>query len=225
MLENRKAVIFDLDGTLVDSMWMWREIDIEFLSGKGIVIPEDIQDFQDELEGMGFTETAVFFKKRFRIPDSIEDIKNTWILMAEDKYSTQVPLKPGAGELLDMLKKRNFQIGISSSNSTELIRTVLKAHEIEDYFGCITTCCQVPAGKPAPDVYLETAKGLGIAPEDCLVFEDVPMGILAGKSAGMQVCAVEDETALPKRREIRKLADYYIRSYDEILDHTYEVLS
>ena len=77
MLENRKAVIFDLDGTLVDSMWMWREIDIEFLSGKGIVIPEDIQDFQDELEGMGFTETAVFFKKRFRIPDSIEDIKNT----------------------------------------------------------------------------------------------------------------------------------------------------
>ena len=217
MLENRKAVIFDLDGTLVDSMWMWREIDIEFLSGKGIVIPEDIQDFQDELEGMGFTETVVFFKKRFRIPDSIEDIKNTWILMAEDKYSTQVPLKPGAGELLDMLKKRNFQIGISSSNSTELIRTVLKAHEIEDYFGCITTCCQVPAGKPAPDVYLETAKGLGIAPEDCLVFEDVPMGILAGKRAGMKVCAVDDKFSRNQEKEKRKLADWYIQDYYEVL--------
>lgn len=217
MLENRKAVIFDLDGTLVDSMWMWREIDIEFLSGKGIVIPEDIQDFQDELEGMGFTETAVFFKKRFRIPDSIEDIKNTWILMAEDKYSTQVPLKPGAGELLDMLKKRNFQIGISSSNSTELIRTVLKANEIEDYFGCITTCCQVPAGKPAPDVYLETAKGLGIAPEDCLVFEDVPMGILAGKRAGMKVCAVDDKFSRNQEKEKRKLADWYIQDYYEVL--------
>ena len=217
MLENRKAVIFDLDGTLVDSMWMWREIDIEFLSGKGIVIPEDIQDFQDELEGMGFTETAVFFKKRFRIPDSIEDIKNTWILMAEDKYSTQVPLKPGAGELLDMLKKRNFQIGISSSNSTELIRTVLEAHEIEDYFGCITTCCQVPAGKPAPDVYLETAKGLGIAPEDCLVFEDVPMGILAGKRAGMKVCAVDDKFSRNQEKEKRKLADWYIQDYYEVL--------
>ncbi len=217
MLENRKAVIFDLDGTLVDSMWMWREIDIEFLSGKGIVIPEDIQDFQDELEGMGFTETAFFFKKRFRIPDSIEDIKNTWILMAEDKYSTQVPLKPGAGELLDMLKKRNFQIGISSSNSTELIRTVLKAHEIEDYFGCITTCCQVPAGKPAPDVYLETAKGLGIAPEDCLVFEDVPMGILAGKRAGMKVCAVDDKFSRNQEKEKRKLADWYIQDYYEVL--------
>ena len=177
MLENRKAVIFDLDGTLVDSMWMWREIDIEFLSEKGIVIPEDIQDFQDELEGMGFTETAFFFKKRFRIPDSIEDIKNTWILMAEDKYSTQVPLKPGAGELLDMLKKRNFQIGISSSNSTELIRTVLKAHEIED----------------------------------------VPMGILAGKRAGMKVCAVDDKFSRNQEKEKRKLADWYIQDSYEVL--------
>ena len=122
-----------------------------------------------------------------------------------------------AGELLDMLKKRNFQIGISSSNSTELIRTVLKAHEIEDYFGCITTCCQVPAGKPAPDVYLETAKGLGIAPEDCLVFEDVPMGILAGKRAGMKVCAVDDKFSRNQEKEKRKLADWYIQDYYEVL--------
>ena len=147
-----------------------------------MVIPEDIQKFQDELEGMGFTETACFFKERFHLADSIEEIKNTWILMAEDKYCNQVPLKPGAGEFLEALKKRDFQIGISSSNSQELIRTVLKAHKIEDCFNCITTCCQVPAGKPAPDVYLETARGLGISPADCLVFEDVPMGILAGKT-------------------------------------------
>ena len=85
MLENRKAVIFDLDGTLVDSMWMWKEIDIQFLSQKGVVIPEDIQAFQNQLEGMGFTETAGFFKERFHLTDSIEEIKDTWILMAEDK--------------------------------------------------------------------------------------------------------------------------------------------
>ena len=215
MLENKKAVIFDLDGTLVDSMWMWKEIDFQFLSQKGVAIPEDIQAFQDQLEGMGFTETASFFKERFHLADPIEEIKETWIRMAEDKYCNQVPLKPGAGEFLEKLKQRNLQIGISSSNSRELIQKVLKAHHIEAYFGCITTCCQVPAGKPAPDVYLETARGLRVSPEDCLVFEDVPMGILAGKRAGMKVCAVEDAFSKKQEKEKRKLADWYIKDYYE----------
>ena len=217
MLENKKAVIFDLDGTLVDSMWMWKEIDFQFLSQKGVAIPEDIQAFQDQLEGMGFTETASFFKERFHLADPIEEIKETWIRMAEDKYCNQVPLKPGAREFLEKLKQRNLQIGISSSNSRELIQKVLKAHHIEAYFGCITTCCQVPAGKPAPDVYLETARGLRVSPEDCLVFEDVPMGILAGKRAGMKVCAVEDAFSKKQEKEKRKLADWYIKDYYEVL--------
>ena len=198
MLENKKAVIFDLDGTLVDSMWMWKEIDFQFLSQKGVAIPEDIQAFQDQLEGMGFTETASFFKERFHLADPIEEIKETWIRMAEDKYCNQVPLKPGAGEFLEKLKQRNL-------------------HHIEAYFGCITTCCQVPAGKPAPDVYLETARGLRVSPEDCLVFEDVPMGILAGKRAGMKVCAVEDAFSKKQEKEKRKLADWYIKDYYEVL--------
>ena len=95
MLENIKAVIFDLDGTLVDSMWMWKSIDVEYLGKKGIAVPADIQAFQEELEGMGFTETAVFFKNRFQIEDSLEEIKKTWIDMAEEKYCNEVPLKPG----------------------------------------------------------------------------------------------------------------------------------
>lgn len=217
MLENAKAVIFDLDGTLVDSMWMWKEIDIQFLTRKGMKIPEDLLAFQDQLEGMGFTETAVFFKKRFCLSDSIEEIKDTWIRMAEEKYCHQVSLKPGAGEFLEALKKKGFQIGISSSNSLELIRKVLQAHHIEKYFGCITTCCQVPAGKPAPDVYLKTARGLNVFPQDCLVFEDVPMGILAGKRAGMKVCAVEDDFSKKQEKEKRELADWYIQDYYEVL--------
>ena len=93
MLEQIKAVIFDLDGTLVDSMWMWKAIDIEYLTRKGVEVPEDLGAFQDELEGMGFSETAVFFKERFGIPDSLEEIKQTWILMAQDKYCKEVPFK------------------------------------------------------------------------------------------------------------------------------------
>lgn len=218
MLDNMKAVIFDLDGTLVDSMWMWKAIDIEYLTKKGAVIPEDIESFQDELEGMGFTETAVFFKERFQIEDSLEEIKNTWILMSEDKYRKEVPLKPGAKEFLKILKKKGILVGISSSNSRQLILDALKAHGIESYFSCITTCCDVPAGKPAPDVYLKTAEGLGVKPEECLVFEDVPMGILAGKRAGMKVCAIDDAFSKKQENEKRELADWYIQDYRELLE-------
>lgn len=75
----------------------------------------------------------------------------------------------------------------------------------------------MPAGKPAPDVYLETARGLGISPADCLVFEDVPMGILAGKRAGMKVCAVEDDFSKGQEKQKRELADWYIQDYYEVL--------
>lgn len=218
MLKNIKAVIFDLDGTLVDSMWMWKSIDVEYLGKKGIAVPADIQAFQEELEGMGFTETAVFFKNRFQIEDSLEEIKKTWILMAEEKYSKEVPLKPGVREFLEELKNRNIPVGISSSNSRDLIVTVLKTHGIEKYFDCITTCCEVPNSKPAPDVYLKTAEGLKAEPKDCLVFEDVPMGIMAGKNAGMQVCAVEDAYSKRQEAEKRRLADYYIEDYYEVLN-------
>lgn len=218
MLKNIKAVIFDLDGTLVDSMWMWKSIDVEYLGKKGIAVPADIQAFQEELEGMGFTETAVFFKNRFQIEDSLEEIKKTWILMAEEKYCKEVPLKPGVREFLEELKNRNIPVGISSSNSRDLIVTVLKAHGIEKYFDCITTCCEVPNSKPAPDVYLKTAEGLKAEPKDCLVFEDVPMGIMAGKNSGMQVCAVEDAYSKRQEAEKRRLADYYIEDYYEVLN-------
>ena len=219
MLENIKAVIFDLDGTLVDSMWMWKSIDMEYLAAKKVSIPEDLEAFQDELEGMGFTETAKFFKERFQIEDSLEEIKETWLLMSREKYCHEVPLKPGALEFLKELMKRKISVGISSSNSRELIAEVLKAHNIEAYFDCITTCCEVPKSKPAPDVYLKTAQGLGAAPEDCLVFEDVPMGILAGKRAGMKVCAIEDAYSKKQERQKRELADWYVQDYLEVLEN------
>nr|WP_297874404.1 HAD family phosphatase [uncultured Blautia sp.] len=218
MLEQIKAVIFDLDGTLVDSMWMWKAIDMEYLTNKGVGVPEDLGAFQDELEGMGFTETAVFFKERFGISDSLEEIKETWISMAQDKYCREVPLKPGAEVFLRYLRENGIKVGISSSNSRELIQMVLKAHGIEECFDCITTCCEVPKSKPAPDVYLKTAQGLQVPPENCLVFEDVPMGILAGKRAGMKVCAIEDAFSKKQEAQKRELADWYIEDYREILE-------
>ncbi len=109
-------------------------------------------------------------------------------------------------------------MGIATSNGREMVDAVLTSLGICGYFSNITTGCEVAMGKPAPDVYLEAAKRLGVKPEDCLVFEDVPAGIVAGKAAGMTVFAVEDAFSREMRQEKEALADGIIENYWELLE-------
>lgn len=212
-LNRKKAVIFDLDGTLVDSMWMWKQIDIEYLGRFGYTCPPKLQK---EIEGMSFSETAVYFKETFQIPDSLDEIKQAWIDMSIEKYRREVPLKKGVRRFLDYLKGNGIRAGIATSNGRAMVDVVLNSLEIEPYFQVITTACEVAAGKPAPDIYLKVADTLKVEPGRCMVFEDVPAGILAGRAAGMKVCAVEDEFSAQMREEKKRLADYFIHDYDEL---------
>lgn len=221
MLSGKKAVLFDLDGTLMDSMWVWEDIDIEYLGRFGHA---PTKDMQRAIEGMSFTETAQYFKERYKIPDPVEEIKAEWNRMAYDVYANRVKLKPGAFPFLREIRRRGISTAITSSNSRELIRACLASNRVEDCFDCITISCEVNKGKPAPDIYLHAADKLKVTPEECFVFEDIPMGILAAKNAGMKVCAVEDDFSADQREKIRGLADYYIKSYDEVLDGRYETL-
>ncbi len=217
MLRDIDAAIFDLDGTLADSMWIWLDIDREFFASRGMEFPKYLNH---DIEGMGFTETAVYFKETFHLPESIDEIKQIWNDMALEKYRNDTPLKPGAREFIALLRERGIKTGIATSNSPLLTREFLGAADLNDSIDAVTTVCDVSRGKPDPEVYLVTAGKLGVAPERCLVFEDVPMGILAGKNAGMRVCAVEDLYAAHLREEKEKLADYYIEDYTELLDRS-----
>lgn len=214
MLKGIKAVLFDLDGTLVDSMWVWKDIDIEYLGRYQIELPEDLQC---SIEGMSFSETAEYIKNRFHIPDSVEVMKETWNQMAWKKYTNDVMLKKGALAFLQHCKEQGITLGIATSNSKELVNGTLEALGVAGYFSAIVTGCEVERGKPYPDVYLEAAKRCGIAPEDCLVFEDIVAGVQAGKAAGMRVCAIEDVYSEYQREEKQKLADYYIHDYCDII--------
>ena len=210
MLKNTDAVIFDLDGSLVDSMWMWKAIDIEYLGRFGIPLPEDLQS---KIEGMSFSETAVYFKEHFHIPDSLEKIKNDWNRMAWDKYEKEVPLKPGIPEFLEGCSTHGIKLGIATSNSRQLVENIVSVHKLRDYFSCIMTGCDVAHGKPSPDIYLAVADALKVDPKRCLVFEDIIPGIQAGKNAGMKVCAVEDAYSLQEKESKQALADYYINDF------------
>ena len=213
-LDEIDAVIFDLDGTLVDSMWIWHDIDVEYLGRYGIPIPDRLQA---DIEGMSFDEVANYFKNRFAIPDSLEQIKECWNTMAWDKYEREVLLKPGAKNFLEVCKSRGIKLGIATSNSRKLLDNISNVHGLQDYFTCTLTGCEITKGKPAPDIYLAVAEKLGVRPERCLVFEDIIPGIMAGKNAGMKICAVEDAYSADIRAQKQELADYYIKDYTEII--------
>lgn len=214
-LKNIEAVIFDVDGTVVDSMWMWKRIDREYLKKFDIPLPDTLQA---EIEGGSFYETAVYFQKRFGITDSVEQIMADWNKMAWEKYEKEVPIKAGVRDFMRLCKDRGIKMGIATSNSRELMETIERVHGLTEYISCIRTGSEVQKGKPAPDIYLAVADTLQTEPAKCLVFEDLPAGIMAGKSAGMKVCAVQDAYSLDSDREKRRLADYYIEEFGQILE-------
>lgn len=214
MLQNIDAVIFDMDGTIIDSMWMWKDIDIEYLKIHGIKMPKDLQK---SVEGLSFTETAVYFKDRFNLSDTVEKIKDDWNKMAWSKYETEVPLKEDVLEFLTYLKQNNIKMGIATSNYRKLTDLVLDKLKIREYFDSVRTADEVQSGKPSPDIYLLVAKDLNVEPSRCLVFEDVVHGIMAGLSANMKVCAVYDEHSKNDSKQKKALADYYIHSMSEVL--------
>ncbi len=209
------AVIFDLDGTLIDSMWMWRKIDEEFLGQFGCPVPDD---YQKAIEGMSFTETAEYTKNRFKfLPYSVEQLKTIWNQMAYDKYAHEVTTKPGLLSYLTFLKEKGIKTGIATSNSRKLAEAALQGLKIEQYFDSIRTSCEVEQGKPAPDIYLLVAKDLDARPEHCLVFEDVPAGLMAGNRAGMKTFAVADRFSAHMEQEKRELAQRWVEDYTEML--------
>ena len=214
MWRDKKGAIFDMDGTLMDSMWIWRDIDIEYLGRFGIALPEDLQA---KIEGLSFAETAVYFQEHFGITDSIEKIQSDWNDMAIDFYRHRIGMKKGARELLTQMKERGMKIGIATSNSVELTEECLAANGVADLFDTVRTSRDTPRGKPFPDIYLSVADEWGIAPEDLIVFEDIPNGAIAGKRAGMEVIAVADDYALPRREKLIRIADHFIEDFTQIL--------
>lgn len=210
MLTNIKAAIFDLDGTLINSMSLWDQIDIDYLTSKNIPVPNDLND---EISHLSFNQVAIYFKERFKLEDSLDDIKNTWNTMAYNHYSSDITLKDGVLEFLDFLKKSNIKIGLATSNSTELLEASLKFNKIYDYFDAITITDEVSIGKHEPDVYLLAAKKLNVKPEECIVFEDILPAIKSAKKAGMKVIAVEDECSVLDKDDIIRNSDGFINDF------------
>ena len=211
-----QAVIFDLDGTLIDSMGLWRKVDRDFLHKRGIAVPKDLFDHLPQ--GNSFIQTAQYFKDRFGLPDSADSIMLEWTDMVGWHYANDVKLKPGAKRLVEKLDHVKIPIGLGTSNSRDLAEKVLAQNGIWDYFRSVVTGDMHLLGKPFPDIYLRSADNLGLPPQNCVVIEDTLTGIQAAKAAGMRAIAIYDADSLDLHPQIRALADAFVQTHTELCE-------
>ena len=213
-IKNFKGAIFDLDGTLFDSMGIWKDVDLAFFERRNIVMPDD---YQECIKDMHFKTMAIYTKERFNLPDDINDIMDEWCGLCFDEYENKISLKDGVSEYHHKLKDCGIKLAFATANTTELSEVCLKSNKIFDVFDTGAYLHETQSDKCEPDVYLLACERLGLSPADCIVFEDILPGVEGAKKGGFTVCGVYDEFSEKDKDEICKIADYYIKSFKEFL--------
>lgn len=211
------GAIFDLDGTLLDSMWIWDQIDIDFLAKRGIY--EVPADYQETIATFGAEKTAVYTIERFGLDDKPEDLVQEWLDMAHDYYVNRLSLKEGVYDYLCYLHEKGIPMAVATSSDIQLVKPCLERTGVFPLLKTVITVKEAGRGKMFPDIYYEAALRLGCRPEECLVFEDVLEAAQTAKSAGFPVVGVAEVRCPETSAEIlKKQADHYINSFREMMD-------
>ncbi|EOQ37362.1 HAD family hydrolase [Butyricicoccus pullicaecorum] len=213
-LNDLTGFIFDLDGTLLDSLWVWSEVDEVFLSRRGLPL---LPDYAQSIAHLGFADAARYTIDRFGLAETPEQLMQEWYDLARAAYRDRVPLKPHAEEFLHKLCAQGVHISAATSSEPELVLPCLDRLGITGLFDNITTIHEVNCDKSSPDIYLLAAERMQTAPNQCAVFEDILRGIQSAKSAGFYTVAVEEPASALDQTEIELTADRYIRSFAELL--------
>ena len=209
-----EGVIFDLDGTLLDSTWVWSQIDTDFLKKRGFEVPKD---YSTAIMAMGFEEVAKYTIKRFLLQETKEDVMAEWDAMARDAYAHDVKLKKGVKDLLLWLKKQDIKMAVATSNSASLFEPCLKNLGIYDWFHSFTETGDVKRGKEFPDVYLKAAEKMRVNPGNCFVFEDILPAVLGAKKGGFQTVVVREPKWNYAKEDFDLICDYAVDEIDEAI--------
>jgi HAD superfamily hydrolase (TIGR01509 family) len=206
-----EAVVFDLDGVLLDSEQVWDEVREELVKERGGRWHEQAQT---EMMGMSSVEWSRYMHDELDLPEPPEEISAEVVQRLDEVYRKRLPLIDGAREAVERLAAR-WPLGLASSSNREVIDLVLDLSGLARYFRVTVSSEEVPRGKPAPDVYLEAARGLGVPPERCAAVEDSHNGIRSAKAAGMRVIAIPNQH-YPPGEEALALADVTLGSLAEL---------
>jgi HAD superfamily hydrolase (TIGR01509 family) len=214
------AVVFDLDGVLIDSEQLWDEVREQLARERGGRWHDRAQA---DMMGMSSPEWARYMHDVIGLRESPEEINAEVVRRLLDRYREELPLIPGAREAVERLAAR-WPLGLASSSNREVIDAVLETAGVAQFFRATVSSEEVARGKPAPDVYLEAARRLGVAPEACVAVEDSRNGIRSARAAGMRVIAIPN-AHFPPPAEALEAADLVLRSLDELTVERVEALS
>ena len=211
-----KMVIFDMDGLMLDTERCYYNGVKEMCEKKQIKV--DMSIYRAVIGTSEAIDMEKFNKSTYP-NDALEKMICQYVDNRRKELCEEgVAIKKGLRELLNILNKRNILRAVATSTPKPIAEKLLERVGIKKEFSVIVSATDVKKGKPAPDIYLEVARRLQAEPSRCMVFEDVPAGIQAGKRAGMRVCAVEDAFSTGMRQEKMELADFYIDDYNKLFD-------
>lgn len=205
-----EGAIFDLDGTLLDSMHVWEQLGENYLKSVNRVPPENIREI---LKPMSIIQAAKYLKREYQLPFSEKEIILQINEMVEKYYKETLQLKKGVLALLKSFLAHKVPMCIATATDRYLVEAALKRLHISHYFEKIFTCTEVGDGKDQPTIYVTAQNFLGTKRKNTLVFEDALYAIVTAQKAGFPVAAIEDATAEKDAPEIKRLADIYITSY------------
>ena len=217
---NIKGAVFDMDGTLLDSMQLWDTMGSGFLLRRGITPEEDIDK---KYKSMSIVEAAEYYRDNYGLTETVDQIRSQINSYVEDGYRNKITAKKGVVEFLNRLKQQGVKMAVATSTDRYLVEIALKQSGIRDFFQDILTCTEYGCDKNTPYIYLKAFELLGVKKDEAVVFEDAPHAIRAAKSGGLTVVGVADSSYTAERQKLIEICDVFIDSYDELLNDGFSI--
>ncbi len=217
LLHPFDGVIFDLDGTLLDSLGMWSQVDQDFLSKRGIPVPDD---YMEALNPLGLQEAAVYTIRRFGLPETPEAVLAEWRGMVKAHYLEDIRPKPGARQLLAQLELMGVPMAVATALSEEMALPCLERCGLRQFFGAVVTANAPGMAKHLPAIWQKAAAAVSLPAERCVALDDTAPSILGAKAAGMQVVGIFDPLS-SSREALEKAADAVVDGFGRLMAGIY----
>lgn len=210
-MDNKKLLIFDMDGTLLDSMGYWTFLGRIYLESKGKLVQDNLEE---KISVMTLEESALYLKEEYNLEEDIDTIQHEVINLIKDKYKKEIQLKEGAKSYLEKMKSKGHRMCILTTCEKDSAKSALARLKVLDLFEKIYTDKDFKMSKLNPNIYIKVYEDMNVKVDEVVVYEDALHAIESAKKTGYKVIGVYDEYSKSDWQQIKNIADYTIKNFD-----------